>query len=291
MKVFFYILIALVLAGLGIALASQTSGWFGYAVTLWGSAVFVFFGIVFGIRHSALEGIVFTGVYVGVCFIILKTIPQILPIFSGALAGMSLCGIIISALAWQEEAPQREADQRALEEGLAREREEIRKREADLQEYRRKVASLPVPTPKADIRECLEAFRTYLSREWSRLPPGLFAPNDEGYELIHTWLQWQFDKIVQKSLGCHLTYTYGDYDMDYDDDLPQEDAPDPEIFQSRPMQIWVNEEYPFLCLVSVRDGWHYTEPPFDHVLALDDAPREDRYIPLDEARFELRPAL
>ena len=103
-----------------------------------------------------------------------------------------LIGLVLAALgaglAWHEEAPQREAEERAREHEIAREKEEIRKREAEWQEYERKVASLPVPTPKADIRECLEAFRTYLNRVWPRLPQDLFTPNDEDYELIHNWL-------------------------------------------------------------------------------------------------------
>ena len=283
-------MIALVLAGLGVALAWMISGWVGYAVPMWGCAVLVFFGIVLGIRHSALEGIILTGVYLGIGYMILKTMPQVLPIFSGALAGFSTCGIIIGVLAEQEEAPQREAEQRAWEEEHAREEAEWRKRQEDLEERERKLASLPLPIPKAEIRECLEAFRTYLNRVWPRLPPDLFTPNNAGYKLIHNWLQWQFLRIVEKPLGCHLIYTYGDYDMDYDDDLPQKEAPDPEIFQSRPMEIRVNEKYDFHCLVSVRDGWHYTEPPFDHVRVSDDSPTGERYIPFDQARFELHPA-
>jgi hypothetical protein len=51
--------IALVLSGLGVAMACISSGWIGYEVALWGCAVFVLIGIVFGFRHSALEGIVF----------------------------------------------------------------------------------------------------------------------------------------------------------------------------------------------------------------------------------------
>jgi hypothetical protein len=293
MKVFFYILLALALAGLGAALAYLTSGWVGYEVTLWGCAVFVFFGIVVGIRHSALEGIVGTGVFAAAGYMILKTIPQFLPIFVGALAGMSLLGIVIGVLAESEEAPRREAEQRALEEQRARDEAARRKQEADWQKYRKHVATLPIATPKADIRECLEAFRTYLNRVWSRLPPDLFEPNDQDYELIHTWLQRQFDRIVEKPLGCRIQYSYGEYDGEYDDDLPEKEIPEPEKPQYQPMQIWVNGEYEFDSLVGVHDGWHYTEPPFDYVLVFEEvgpnASTRERYIPFDQARFELRP--
>ncbi len=295
MKAFIYILIVSALAALGVAVAYFTSGWVGYKGILWGGAVFVFFGMAFGLRHSALEGIVATGIYTGVGYIILKEIPKILPIYGGAWAGCSLFLIVIGVLAESEEAPQREAaEQRALEEQRARDEAAYSKQEADRQEYRRKVASLPVATPKADIHECLKTFRTYLNRVWSRLPPYLFTPNDDNYELIHTWLQRQFNRIVEKPLGCRIIFSYGEYDADYNDDLPEKETPNPEMSQYQPMQIWVNGEYEFYCLVSVRDGWHYVEPPFDHVLVFEDEspdnPRGERYIPFDQARFELRPA-
>ena len=81
MGVIVNVLSALVLSGLGVAVAYLTSGWVGYEVTLWGCAVFVLFGIVFAVRHSALEGILVAGVYTGVGYVILKAIPQILPFF------------------------------------------------------------------------------------------------------------------------------------------------------------------------------------------------------------------
>ncbi|MGD9304585.1 MAG: hypothetical protein PVF79_10005, partial [Desulfobacterales bacterium] len=61
--------------------------------------------------------------------------------------------------------------------------------------------------------------------------------------------------------------------------------------QSRMMEIWVNGKYRFDSLVSVHDGWHHVEPPFDCVLVYADVdPNQPRYIPLDQATFELRPA-
>ena len=294
MKVLFYILVELALACLGVALAYLITEWVEVEVILWSCAVFVFFGIVIGIRHTVIEGIVFTGVYTAVGYMILKTIPQYLPIYGGAFAGMSLFGIVIGVLDELEEAPRREAAQRELEAQRARDEAAIRKQEADWQKYRKHVATLPVATPKADIRQCLEAFRTYLNRVWPRLPTKLFKPNDQGYELIHTWLQRQFDRIVEKPLGCRIQYTYGEYDCEYDDDLPENETPKPETPQYQPMQIWVNEVYEFDCLVGVQDGWHYTEPPFDYVLVYDEvgpnASMRERYIPFDQARFELRPA-
>lgn len=60
------------------------------------------------------------------------------------------------------------------------------------------------------------------------------------------------------------------------------------------MQVWVNDKLAFNSLVNVRDGWHYYEPPFDHVLVTDytnpDTSPIERYTPFSQARFELRPA-
>jgi hypothetical protein len=294
MKALLSILIALVLAALGVSLAYLTSGWVGYEVTLWGCAVLVLFGVVLGIGHSALEGIFFAGVYTAVGYFILKTVPQILPIFGGVFAGMSIYAIVIGVRSELEEAPRREAERRAREEQRARDEAAARKQEADWEEHRKRVAALPVATPQADIRACLEAFRTHLVRVWPRLPPDLFEPRDYGYELIHTWLQRQFERIVERPLGCRIATPYGEYDMDYDDELPAEETPRREALRYRPMEIRVDGQYEFDCLVSVRDGWHYTQPPFDYVLVHEtvdpDIPDRKRYIPFDQARFELRPA-
>ena len=63
--------------------------------------------------------------------------------------------------------------------------------------------------------------------------------------------------------------------------------------QYRPMEILVNGKYELHSLVSVDDDGHYTEPPFDHVLIYEPGDPERtprrRYIPFDQARFELRP--
>jgi hypothetical protein len=294
MAVIVSILGVMTLSGLGVAVAYLTSGRVGYEVTLWGSAAFVFFGMAFGLRHSVMEGIVGVGVYTAVGYLILKTIPEILPIFGGACAGLSLFILVIGVIGESEEAPQRDAEQRVLEEQRTRDEALLSNQEADWLEYRKHVATLPVATPKAGIGECLEVFRTYLNRVWSQLPPELFEPKDYGYELIHTWLQRQFERIVEKPLGCGIDRFYGEYDMEYDDDLPEKERPKRETPKCQPMEIWVNEKYEFDCLVSIRDGWHYTQPPFDYVLVYEDVgpdiPGKERYIPFDQARFELRPA-
>jgi hypothetical protein len=294
MKAIVNVLGALVLTGLGIAMVHLTSGWIGYQWTIWGCAILVFISIVAGIGHTVIEGIVVTGIFAGLSYLILINMPELLPIICGAIAGFNLYMIIIGILAELEEAPLRETEQRAYEKQQAREKtarqEEKRKREADRQNYREHVANLPIPVPKADIRECLEAFRANLNRVWSRLPPELFELQDGFYEYIHTWLQRQFIHFVEKPLGCQLYY-YGDYDQEYDDDYPGKKPIQWELPQSRMMEIWVNGKYTFDSLVSVHDGWHHIEPPFDCVLVYGDVdPNQPRYIPLDQAKFELRPA-
>jgi hypothetical protein len=293
MRVFLYILGTLLFAGLGIAMVYLTSGWIGYKVILWGSAVFVFFGVIIGIGQSAVEGILVTGVFTGTGYFILRTVPGFFPIYSGVLTGGSLFGIIMGIRAGLEEAPRREAEQREIEEERARDEMARRSEEAKWQEYRRKVASLPIPTPKADIKERFKAYLKHLNQVWSQLPQQLFEPNDEDYELINTWLQREFIRIVEVPLGCRISHTYGDYDPDYDDDLPV-DGPWPEIPHTRPMEIWVDGNYQFDSLVTVRDDWRYAEPPFDYVLVYDEEDPDtgmwEKYIPLDQAHFELRSA-
>ena len=294
MVVLLKMLSALVLSGACVTVAYLSSGWVGLQITLWGSAVLVPFGVVYGIGHTVIEGIVVAGLYTVVGYFILKMMPQILPIYCGVLVSTSIYGIITGVRTEIEEAPQREAERLATEEQRARDETARHNREAEWQAYRKHIATLPVASPKADIKECLEDFRTYLNQAWPQLPPDLFEPIDYGYELIHTWLQRQFERYVVKPLGCPYASFYGEYDSDYDDELPSMEPVNQQKPQYQPMEIWVNENYDFDCLVSVRDGWHYTEPPFDHVMVQEDmgpdASSRDRYIPFDQARFELRPA-
>ena len=211
------------------------------------------------------------------------------------MVGWGLWLVISGLWAEFEEAPLREQRYRAAEEQRLCDKEERRRREKERQAYDAYIASLPVAVPKADVKECIEKFRSYLNSVWTDLPSNLFEPNEEeGYKLIHTWLQRQFDKWVEEPLGCQISHSYGDWDAEYQDDLPWDG--EPIVRQkpvTRPMEIRVNGEYNFRNLVSMRDGWHYVEPPFDHVLVNDynipgQSPRE-RYVPLIQADFELRP--
>jgi len=145
-----------------------------------------------------------------------------------------------------------------------------------------------------DIRNFLQAFRTYLNQVWPRLPPELFERHGNYHQPIHTWLQKQFIRIMEKRLGCPLQIRYGEYDRDFDVNLSAEEkSVEPKLPQYRPMEIWANGKYEFHSLVSVDDDGHYTRPPFDHVLIFlpgnRDVTLERKCIPFDQARFELRP--
>jgi hypothetical protein len=120
------------------------------------------------------------------------------------------------------------------------------------------------------VGERLNAFRTYLNRVWHRLPPQLFEPNDANYKLVHTWLQRQFIKIVVKPLGCQIELFYGDYDCEFDEELPGGETWAPETPEYQPMEIWVN-----MRVFEETDSEEGTSPS---------------YLPFDQARFELRPA-
>ena len=270
-----YILLSLVSALLGFAIVYWISGWIGYQWTLWGCAVIVFFVFVIGIGETIIDGLVPTAVITILNYIAMKVKPELLPIIAGVLVGLFIGGIVLARFEANED-----------------DRKQAKKQQ-EWQEYCRYIETLPVAKPKADICRCLQAFRSYLNQVWSRLPSELFERHDNYYQPIHTWLQRQFVRIMEKRLGCPLQIRYGEYDQDYDDHWPEKKSTEPKSLQYRPMEIWVNGKYEFHSLVSVDDDGHYTEPPFDHVLIFDTGnpervPRR-RYIPFDQARFELRP--
>lgn len=293
-----FILGAIITAIVGIVLTHLTAIWIGQTVAFWGCVALIFVGFVIGTRQTVIEGLVLTAIVASLGYFILKSFPAYLPLFPGSFAGLSILMIVIGTIEESKEAPLREAQERKWK--AQREQEKARWRaqeaaaEARWQERRRKIAALPVPSPRADITERINAFRNYLNQVWHRLPQKLFEPNDFDYELVHTWLHRQFVKIVEKPLGCQLDMQYGDYDWEFDEDLPGDEPVETADLEYQPMEIWVNDRYEFDCLMSNRDDVYYVEPPFDYIRVFDDrGPGEARgseYIPLDQARFELRPA-
>jgi len=281
----------------GMAITHLAVGWVGKDIVLWGCVVLIFFGIVIGIGHTVIEGIVIAAILGAGGYFFVNKIPAFVLYVPGALAGFSIFMIVIGLIAASQEAPQREARERAQKSQHEKEAEwraEREAAEARWEAYRRKLATLPVPTPRADVGERLNAFRTYLNRVWHRLPPQLFEPNDANYKLIHTWLQRQFIKIVEKPLGCQIEMQYGDYDCEFDEDLPGEAISAPEEPEYQPMEIWVNDIYTFDSLVAAHDGWYKTKPPFDYMRVFEETDSAEgstaEYIPFAKARFELRPA-
>lgn len=270
-----YILVSLISAVFCFAIVYWISGWIGYQWTLWGCAVFVFFTFVIGIGETLIDGLVPAVVITILNYIIMKVKPELMPIIGGALVGLFIGGMIFAMFQMFEE-----------------DRRQARKQQ-EWQEYCRYVEALPIANPKADIRKCLQAFRADLNRVWSQLPPELFERHNNYYQLIHTWLQKQFIRFMEKRLGCPLQICYGEYDSDFDVTWSKDKSTEPKLPQYRPMEIWVNEQFQFHSLVSVEDGGHYTVPPFDHVLIFLPGDRDDtlerKCIPFDQARFELRP--
>jgi hypothetical protein len=288
---------AIISAAFGVAITHLVVGWVGKDIVLWGCIVLIFFGVVIGIGHTVIEGIVVAAILGAGGYFFLNKIPAFVLYFPGALAGFSIFMIVIGLIAESKEAPLREAQERAQKtqhEKEAEWRAEREAAEAEWESYRRKLATLPVPTPKADIGERLNAFREYLNRVWHKLPPQLFEPNDEDYKLIYTWLQRQFDKIVEKPLACRLEMQYGDYDCDFDEDLPGGESVEQAEPEYQPMEIWVNEIYTFDMLVGAHDDWSEYKPPFDYIRVFKETGSEEgitaEYLPFDQTRFELRPA-
>ena len=290
-----YILGAIISAIFGIVITYLVVGWVGKDIVLWGCIVLIFFGIVIGIGHTVIEGIVVAAILGAAGYFFMNKIPVLGLYVPGALAGFSIFMIVIGLITAMKEAPQREAQERAWQEQDEKEeakwKAEQEALEAWWQERRRKAAKLPVPTPRVDIGERMNAFRTYLNQVWHRLPPQLFEPNDANYELIYTWLQRQFVKIVVKPLGCEIEHQYGDYDREFDEDLPGGDTWTPKTPDYKPMEIWVNEIYTFDSLVDAQADY---KPPFDYILVYEaselDGSWTTKYIPFNQARFELRPA-
>lgn len=261
---------------------------------MWGCIVLIFFGIVIGIGHTVIEGIVVAAILGAGAYFFVNKIPAFVLYIPGTLAGFSIFMIVVGVIAASKEAPHREAlerTQKSQHEKEAEWRAEREAREAEWQMRCKKVTTLPVPTPKADVGERLNAFRTYLNRVWHRLPPQLFELNDANYELVYTWLQRQFIKIVVKPLGCQIDMQYGEYDCEFDEDLPGGETWAPETPEYQPMEIWVNDIYEFGSLVDTQADY---KPPFDYILVYEaselDGSWTTKYIPFDQARFELRPA-
>ena len=100
--------------------------------------------------------------------------------------------------------------------------------------------------------------------------------------LIYTWLQRQFVKIVVKPLGCEIEHQYGDYDREFDEDLPGGDTWTPKTPDYKPMEIWVNEIYTFDSLVDAQADY---KPPFDYILVYEaselDGSWTTKYIPFN----------
>jgi hypothetical protein len=289
---------AFISAAFGMVIAYLAVGWVGKDIVLWGCIVLIFFGIVIGIGHTVIEGIVIAAILGAGGYFFVNKIPAFVLYVPGALAGFSIFMIVIGLIAASKEAPQREAQERAWQEQDAQEqakwKAEQEALEARWQERRKKVATLPAPTPKADVSERLNAFRTYLNRVWHRLPQQLFERNDANYQLVNTWLQRQFIKIVVKPLGCQIELFYGDYDCEFDEELPGGETWAPETPEYQPMEIWVNEIYTFDMLVGGPDCLYDNKPPFDYMRVFKETDSEEgsteAYIPFDGAQFELRPA-
>ena len=270
-----YILVSVACAVPGFMIAYWIFKSIGYQWTFWVCAVFV---LLYTARlgHTVIEGLVVAAIWALLSYGIMKLKPEFLPIMNAALLGGAIIGGSVYSLfeVYHEERRQ------------AREQREW-------QAYRDYVESLPITKPKADIRKCMQAFRTQLNRVWSQLPPELFELHDNYYQLIHTWLQRQFIRFMEKRLECPLQIHYGEYDRDYDAKWPEEKSAESKLPRYCPMEIWVNEKYEFHSLVSVEDGEHYTLPPFDHVLIFTPGYRyheiKRQCIPFDQAHFELRP--
>ena len=82
--------IDIIVSKFDILMVHFAQGWIGYKVLFWGGTVLVCLGVVVGIGHTVLEGILISGMYVTFGLLIMKIFPHALPIYSLVVVGWSL---------------------------------------------------------------------------------------------------------------------------------------------------------------------------------------------------------
>ena len=97
-------------------------GWVGYKIIFWSGTVLVCLGVVVGIGHTVLEGIVMAGMYVAWGMIIMKFFPHIFPIYTMVVVGVFLLIYIGGMRLKTEEVPLREKRRREAEEQRIRDK-------------------------------------------------------------------------------------------------------------------------------------------------------------------------
>jgi K+-sensing histidine kinase KdpD len=145
-----FILGTIISAAFGVAITHLAIGWVGKDIVLWGCIVLIFFGIVIGIGHTVIEGIVVATILGACAYFFVDKISAFVLYVPGALAGFSIFMIVTGLIAASKEAPQREArerEQKSQHEKEAEWRAERERLEKEWQERRKKAATLPIPTP------------------------------------------------------------------------------------------------------------------------------------------------
>jgi hypothetical protein len=106
---------AIISTAFGVAITHLAVGWVGKDIVLWGCIVLIFFGIVIGIGHTVIEGIVVAAILGAGAYFFLEKIPVFLLYVPGALAGFSIFMIVIGLIAESKEVPQVRKDGRSGE--------------------------------------------------------------------------------------------------------------------------------------------------------------------------------
>jgi hypothetical protein len=107
-----FILGAIISTAFGVAITYLAVGWVGKDIVLWGCIVLIFFGIVIGIGHTVIEGIVIAAILGAGGYFFVNKIPTFVLYVPGALAGFSIFMIVVGLIAVSKEAPEREAQAR-----------------------------------------------------------------------------------------------------------------------------------------------------------------------------------
>ena len=103
---------AIISAAFGIVITHLAVGWVAKDIVLWGCIVLIFFGIVIGIGHTVIEGIVVAAILGAGGYFFMNKIPAFVLYVPGAFAGFSIFMIVMGLIAESKEAPLREAQER-----------------------------------------------------------------------------------------------------------------------------------------------------------------------------------
>ena len=153
-----------------------------------------------------------------------------------------------------------------------------------------------------DVSNLIAEFRDVILKAWPNVEA--LAKNDSTESLKNDWLQSCWERLVEHSLfkyGLIRLEVYGE-GADINGSSSRVSFPDDQVthqvrcipsiggiafdvLNDCQIQFQKNSGYLFDRFASIRDGWYYDTPPFDHVVL--DNNGSEAVIKLSEVRFIL----